>query len=262
MVQMTRPLMAKGKPVGAGREPLVCAPLVGKDEAAIAGELASVVTKAPDLVEWRVDFFTGVAEPARVVAMAREIRARAGAIPIIFTCRSAREGGQPVAITQDQVLEVYAAVCRAGCADFIDWELDSGPVPFASAVALARETGTQVIGSFHDFTATPSKAQIVAKLEAMQVAGADVAKVAVMPGELKDVLVLLEATLEARQRLALPLITMAMGPFGSLSRMFGWVFGSTVSFAVGQKASAPGQVPIEELRAVLDVLHRALQARP
>ena len=119
-------------------------------------------------------------------------------------------------------------------------------------------SSTQLIGSFHDFNATPAAAQILAKLEAMQAAGADVAKVAVMPRELKDVLTLLEATLEARQRLTVPLITMAMGPFGSLSRMFGWVFGSTVSFAVGQKASAPGQVPIEDLRIVLDVLQRAL----
>jgi 3-dehydroquinate dehydratase-1 len=260
-MQMTRPLKVKGKPVGAGKEPLVCAPLVGRDEATIGGELATIMAKAPDLLEWRVDFFTGIAEPARVLSMAREIRARAAAAPIIFTCRSAREGGQAIAISEEQVLDVYATVCRAGCVDFIDWELSSGTTRFAQALTLARETDTQLIGSFHDFNATPAAAQILAKLEAMQAAGADVAKVAVMPRELKDVLALLEATLEARQRLTVPLITMAMGPFGSLSRMFGWVFGSTVSFAVGQKASAPGQVPIEDLRLVLDVLHRALAPR-
>jgi len=52
------------------------------------------------------------------------------------------------------------------------------------------------------------------------------------------------------------MITMSMGPLGSLTRMAGWMFGSTVSFAVGEKSSAPGQIPIEELRLVLDVTQR------
>ena len=50
-----------------------------------------------------------------------------------------------------------------------------------------------------------------------------------------------------------------MGAYGSLSRLFGWVFGSSVSFAVGEKSSAPGQVPIEQLNAVVEILQRALK---
>ena len=62
----------------------------------------------------------------------------------------------------------------------------------------------------------------------------------------------------ASQLLRVPLISMSMGAYGSLSRMMGWVYGSTVTFAVGQSSSAPGQVPIEELRSVLDTVHRAM----
>jgi 3-dehydroquinate dehydratase-1 len=57
---------------------------------------------------------------------------------------------------------------------------------------------------------------------------------------------------------ALPLISMSMGAYGSLSRMIGWAFGSTVTFAVGKDSSAPGQVPIEELRAVLQATRKAV----
>jgi 3-dehydroquinate dehydratase-1 len=39
------------------------------------------------------------------------------------------------------------------------------------------------------------------------------------------------------------------------------VFGSSVSFAVGEKASAPGQVPIEQLNTVVDIVHRALKGQ-
>ncbi|NMG44436.1 type I 3-dehydroquinate dehydratase [Aromatoleum toluvorans] len=255
----TRPLEVNGKPVGGGGEPLVCAPLVGRDEGAVLGELDAIVAKRPDLLEWRVDFFSGIADSGRVVELAREIRKRAGGIPIIFTRRSIREGGETIGISEDEVLAMYQAVARSGAVDFIDCELSSEPRHFAAAVELARETGTKLIASFHNFQKTPSAEEIVATFVSMEKAGADVAKVAVMPQGLEDVLTVLQATLQGQKAISLPIISMSMGTYGSLSRLFGWVFGSSVSFAVGQKASAPGQVPIEDLRKVLEVLQRSLK---
>ena len=69
---------------------------------------------------------------------------------------------------------------------------------------------------------------------------------------------LLAATFEASQSLLdIPLISMSMGPYGSISRMVGGVFGSALTFAVGKSSSAPGQMPIEELRAVLATVRRS-----
>ena len=260
-MQMTRPMLVKGQPVGGGKEPLICTPLVGRDEATVLGELAAVVAKAPELIEWRVDFFAGIGDTARVVALGQELKAKAAGIPIIFTRRSTREGGEPIAISEEQVLAMYTAVCAAGCVDFIDYELSSDPAHFAAAVVLARRSGIQLIASFHNFQKTPAAEEIVAKLVAMERAGADIAKVAVMPQGLEDVLTVLQATLDGQKQIKLPIISMSMGAYGSLSRLFGWVFGSSVSFAVGQKASAPGQVPIEDLRTVLGVLQRSLQGQ-
>ncbi|NMG74702.1 type I 3-dehydroquinate dehydratase [Aromatoleum diolicum] len=256
---MTRSLEVKGKPVGGGKEPLICAPLVGRDEAAVVGELDAIVAKQPDLLEWRVDFFAGIPETGRVVDMAQEIRKSAAGIPIIFTRRSIREGGETIGISEEQVLALYLAVARSGAVDFIDYELSSEPKHFQQAVELARETGTKLIASFHNFQKTPPADEIVAKFVAMEKAGADIAKVAVMPQGLEDVLTVLQATLEGQKKISLPIISMSMGAYGSLSRLFGWVFGSSVSFAVGQKASAPGQVPIEDMKKVLEVLQRSLK---
>ena len=260
-MQMTRPLMVRGRSVGAGQEPLVCTPLVGRDEAALLGELAAVVAKGPDLIEWRVDFFTGIADTARVVALAQQMRVGAAGIPIIFTRRSIREGGEAIALDEAQVLALYVAVSGTGCVDFIDYELSAPAEHFAQAVALARAHGIPLIASFHNFVSTPPADEIVAKFVAMEAAGADIAKVAVMPQGPEDVLTLLRATLDGQRRVTLPIISMSMGPYGSLSRLFGWVFGSSVSFAVGQKASAPGQVPIEDLRCVTRILQRALASQ-
>jgi 3-dehydroquinate dehydratase-1 len=39
--------------------------------------------------------------------------------------------------------------------------------------------------------------------------------------------------------------------------MIGGVFGSALTFAVGKSSSAPGQIPIEELRTVLATVRRS-----
>ena len=48
-----------------------------------------------------------------------------------------------------------------------------------------------------------------------------------------------------------------MGPMGSVSRIVGGLFGSSLSFAVGEKASAPGQIPIGDLVKAFDIIRRA-----
>ena len=87
---------------------------------------------------------------------------------------------------------------------------------------------------------------------------ADVAKVAVMPQKLEDVLTLMQATLAASRELRIPVISMSMGAWGALSRLFGGVFGSALTFAVGAASSAPGQVPIEDVRAALALLRKSM----
>jgi hypothetical protein len=59
-----------------------------------------------------------------------------------------------------------------------------------------------LIASYHNFQETPSAQDIVAKLVAMERAGADIAKVAVMPKSLRDVLTLLEATQDGMQAIS------------------------------------------------------------
>ena len=260
-MSFSRPIQINNTLLGAGKEPLVCTPLVGADEAAVLRELAVILPKRPDLLEWRVDFFTAIADTGRVVALAQAIREQAGDIPLLFTRRSTREGGQPIPLDEDAVLALYTAVCRSGAVALCDYELSAGEAHFARAVALARETGVCLVASFHNFHETPPAEALVAKFAAMEKAGADVVKIAVMPQSPRDVLTLLDATLTARETLSAPVISMAMGGYGAVSRLCGWVFGSSVSFAVGEQSSAPGQVPVEDLNRVVDVLQRAIAGR-
>ena len=56
---------------------------------------------------------------------------------------------------------------------------------------------------------------------------------------------------EAFSRAEVPLITMSMGPLGVISRVCGQSFGSAATFGAAHRASAPGQMDVFALDAVL-----------
>ena len=90
----------------------------------------------------------------------------------------------------------------------------------------------------------------------MQEAGADLAKIAVMPKEEQDVIGLLNATWTMKKfHPDTPVITMSMGQRGMISRLCGELYGSAVTFAAYEKASAPGQMQVEEVREIIEKLH-------
>lgn len=252
-----RPLFVNGQPLAGGRLPALCAPLVARSAEALAAETRAVAAKRPDLLEWRVDFFEAIGDTAAVLAAAAAVRQAAGDLPILFTRRAQREGGQPIPLDEPAVVALYEAVIASGQVDLVDFEMDNDAAHLARVRERARAAGKPLVLSFHDFQRTPDDAQLAARFAQAQALGGDVAKVAVMPQSLEDVHRLLGATLAASRKLDIPVISMSMGGLGAVSRLCGGVFGSALTFAVGAAASAPGQMPIEDVRAGLAVLARA-----
>ena len=255
---LAKPIVLPGQDPANAKMPIICTPLVGRTREAVLAEVRRVVEKKPDLLEWRVDFFQGLDQSAQVLDLAREIRQGAGGIPVLFTRRSIREGGEKIALDEEGVLALYDAVMASRSVELIDYEMSNDPGHVARVRAQANANGIQLVLSFHNFAATPSHGELCQRFAQAQELGADIAKVAVMPQRLEDVLTVLAATLESSQKLDIPLVSMSMGAYGSLTRLFGWTFGSAMSFAIGAAASAPGQVPIEDLNLVLEVLRRSL----
>jgi len=251
----------RGRPIADGKLPLICTPLVGRTTAQLHAELDVILPKQPDVLEWRIDFFDAIADTAAVLAALAQIRQRAPAIPLLFTRRSTVEGGEKIPLSEAQVLALYETVCASGQMDLIDYELANNATHVAQVRAFSKACDVALVLSFHNFTDTPDHDHLVKKFLQAQQAGADVAKVAVMPHDMNDVLTLLQATQTASTQASIPLISMAMGPLGALTRVAGWMFGSSLSFAVGAARSAPGQIPVEELRTALHILQRAITTR-
>lgn len=240
---------------GAGM-PKICVPIVGESREEILEQARAVKALPADLVEWRVDYLHNVSSLSllTVLTFLSELRNELGDLPLLFTFRTKREGGEK-SISPQGYEELYRAIIASKLVDIVDVELFLGEDLMQRLVKTAHEHGVAVIASNHDFKKTPSRETLVDRLETMQGLGADLLKVAVMPQSTEDLLTLLAATEEASKKLKQPVVTMSMGGKGVLSRVAGEAFGSAITFGAAGKASAPGQLPAEELRQILEMLH-------
>lgn len=231
--------------------PYICTPLTGTTTEEVLAELTTILSKKPDVLEWRVDFFNDIDKSNKVLATLQEIYSLSSGLPLLFTIRSQHEGGQKIPLNEDQVFELLAEVCESDFVEMIDYEASNNIENIQHLKEVSNKHNKKLVLSFHDFTKTPSKEEIIQCLTKMANYGADVAKVAVMPNSHEDVITLLEATKEAADLLDIPLIAISMGDIGVMSRLLGWLYGSVLTFAVGEKSSAPGQISIETLREMI-----------
>lgn len=197
-------------------------------------------------LELRADL---LADPAQVRVALTAVRA-ASSLPLLLTYRSATEGGKGAGHGQGyedylaSLLQLRPAVAA------VDIEM---ACPASKAlVAEAKAGGYDVVGSCHDFTATPSAAQITQKLAQITAAGADITKVAYMPRTAQDVAALRHAAHDfAGAYPHQPLIAISMGQLGAPSRT-DLVNCLTFATIADGAASAPGQATIAYVRAWLE----------
>nr|WP_263323685.1 type I 3-dehydroquinate dehydratase [Neobacillus sp. Marseille-Q6967] len=238
--------------------PKICVPMVGITLKELKEEAGHLATVDLDIIEWRVDFFENVEEIEKVKEALREIRVILPGVPLIFTFRSEKEGGEKE-ISSAYYFELNKAAAESGQVDIVDVELFNDEDEITSLIKTAHRNGVFVIISNHDFEKTPSKEEIISRLRKAQALGGDLPKIAVMPKSSADVLTLLDATNTMFEQYAdRPIITMSMAGKGVISRLSGELFGSALTFGAAKKASAPGQVPVTELRKILELLHTGL----
>ena len=275
-----------------GEPPAVAVSLTGPTAARARVQARRAIDAGADVLELRVDLLeeadalvafgevAGEEAPApdpMVVATAaaqvleclRRMTDVVDGAPLLLTCRTATEGGR--ARLNDAG---YGAVLHAvldGLAEWspehrpaaIDVEVQRGCLP--GVAEQAHGLGIDVVASFHDFEATPVDDVLEEVLVRMADEGADLAKIAVWPTGAADVARLLgvcaraAADPEEGTGLGVPVAAMSMGALGVVSRVAP-AFGSALTFAVvpdeqGEtQASAPGQMPIQDVRRCLELL--------
>lgn len=255
---MENTLCVKGKVVGRGK-PLICVPVMEPDREGILAEAARLVQSGTDMVEWRVDAFDGVLSLNAIREVLADLAPIVKDTILVYTFRSKAQGGL-LSLDAERVSDIRQAAAESGMVDFIDLEVFEARKP-EREIRRLQSLGVHVIASHHDFHQTPERGVIRMLLQRIHESGTDVVKLALMPQTMQDVLNLMEETrLFHESNPDAALITMSMGPLGLLTRVSGEYLGSCVSFGAGKQASAPGQLPMEELQQVLSILHTNMGA--
>lgn len=90
-----------------------------------------------------------------------------GEMPILFTFRTSKEGGEK-AIETEAYVELNQNAAKTGLVDLVDVEAFTGDDAVKAVVDIAHENGVKVIASNHDFHKTPEKEEIVSRLRKMR----------------------------------------------------------------------------------------------
>jgi len=159
-------------------------------------------------------------------------------VPLIFTVRSAAEGGKFSGDPDDWWETLRPCLPYA---TYVDVER-----AFRSFAPDLRKSGKTVIASFH--TASMPDAGSLEALRRDLASFGDIPKIVVGPDSEEDVLSLLAFTLHAEK----PIVTSVMGSRFSFARLVLPFFGSSFVFCHAGSPAAEGQVHISRAREIME----------
>ncbi len=238
------------------KKPKVIVPIVEKTINEVLNQAKKISNEPFEVIEWRADCLEKTLDKAELTQILSDLRNIIDTKVLLVTYRRKCEGGEGNA-----TLAEYEAFCNivlaSKKADLLDIELSIGDELAASLAKKANEYECISIFSQHDFAKTPPVTEMLSTLCKMQSLGADIAKIAVMPNSSTDVLNLFTASQKMKTLHPETLIlTISMGEIGAISRVCGATFGSCMTFASIGKASAPGQINLEDMNKSLQSLYR------
>ena len=244
--------------IGEGK-PKICVIVMGKNKEEVLEAARKAAESKADLIEWRADSLTeGEFDEDFHNEILAEIRDIIGDMPIIYTFRTLLEGGKE--IENEKYKDLILSVANAGITDLIDVEIFSFKLKARDIIdEIHSFTNVKVIGSYHDFEGTPDTAELVYRLSVIDNCNADILKIATMPHKKKDVMRIMTATILTYTRPnPKPIISIAMGNMGRVTRLLGEFTGSSITFVSIGKSSAPGQMDIVKVREILDKLDEVI----
>lgn len=250
-------LTIKGCTIGEGA-PKAIISLMGADarenlEVIEEGKKAGV-----QMYEWRADFSDARRDNAAMVQQGRELAESLEDYPLLLTFRSVSQGGND-SLSADEYVALNKALIEAGVPDIVDVETWIGDEKIVGLIECAHEHGVKAMPSYHNFRGTPTVEWMVSLMAHMWDLGADIAKCSTLAKSFADAIRLMAATDEVSRLYANgPLLTMAMGREGSITRLAGEYYGNDITFCALRDASAPGQVDVVQARRIMEDLHEVL----
>ncbi len=217
---------------------LIAVPLTDKN---FSDRVREAKDKGADLVELRVDQFsrTEVSYVTELLELAKDV-----GLGTILTVRIPSEGGREVSNRR----EIFEKV--APMSDYTDVELSERELLIFVRNTVERGGGKMIV-SFHNFEMTPPNWVIREIIREGHRYGG-IPKVAVKANSHEDVARLLCVGNQEKYEK----ILIAMGDLGKVSRIAGFIFGSVITYASLGESLAPGQLPLEEVVKLRELLYK------
>jgi 3-dehydroquinate dehydratase/shikimate dehydrogenase len=206
----------------------ICVSLTEETTAGLLARMESL-TGIADMFEIRADLVLDL----DLLALLRARRR-----PLLFTCRPEAEGGRWTGDEERRRMILLEAVRRGF--DYVDVEYRSGFLD-----VMVEKSGHGLVVSHHDLSGTPK--DLDGLYTAMSDRGADVVKIGVTPKSIADVGRLLDFAGRASSGGGPPVLPIALGPLGLVTRILAGRYRSPFTFASATEGaeSAPGQIPAE-----------------
>jgi len=223
---------------GSVDTPRVVAAISGNvvDNVALASELGA------DVVEIRLDLLDSTTSIYDSLSYVTENFS----LPVIITNRLAEEGG---GWKESELKRVELLTTLMPLSDAVDIELKA---PLRDVVInKAKELDKTIIVSAHDFVETKPLDELISILKEEHRVGGDISKLAVTPHSSQDVLNLLQAGVASRH----PVCTIAMGELGKHTRIIAGLYGSVLTYASVEGATAPGQLRVDTVKKLIKLFY-------
>ena len=224
--------------------------------------LETTLDNSPDLIEFRFDYINEV-EFITHSFLKELISVIPPKIPKIFTFRRKQEGGQ-YKLSMNERLEVLRHLIEVK-PDYIDIEINSESEVLKSLIDLAYDNKIKLIFSYHDFEKSityEETAEILSRfneklkhellVESYKINGS-IFKFILTAQVFDDNIKVLNICIKL-SRQGKKFVCFAMGEMGILSRILCVKFGSSWTYGSLEEKTAPGQIKIEKIREIHQLL--------
>lgn len=268
------PLYVKDMILEAGR-PKIAMPITGRTHEEILRQAQNALKLPCDILEWRVDcFLKGIPDLKKkidtmeihleIVRILDDIDYITNFVnkdlPLIFAIRSEGQGGE-ITMDREDAYDLAMLAAQSNLVDMIDMELfeDDGSfdeIQVAEQVEGIRAFGVNVILSYYDYDSTPTDVEIENIVAWMRNLGADIPKIVGLTESKEEAAGMLKKCHELTQGDEGPMIMVATGLEGAISRIVGGKCGSCITYATADTPTAEGQYDVKTMATLLDEYYK------
>jgi len=228
-------------------------------------ELKSIIAKSlrsdPNLIELRYDYIDDVQQITQdfVNELLTNVQPK---IPVIFTFRAHKEGGQ-MKIDEKIRFEILKTLVLSQ-PNYLDIEMNTEKRMLGELINLANQNDVNLIFSYHNFDKTPSYEIVFEKIKNFldrlregygldsQIMEKIILKMIFTAQKFEDNLIPLKLCKVITEK-NMKIISFCMGNLGIFSRILCVLNGSFLTYGSLVEETAPGQIDVKSIREALNV---------